>query len=85
MNAKSHEELDVQEMERMVARALMALLNAPGEPRSITLKALIEGTGLPKRRVREVVDGWGLRTVSGDAYLLTPHVMEQVEALLAGT
>jgi hypothetical protein len=66
---RAHEELDIHEMERMVARALVELVDAPQRQR-ITAKVLAQRTGLPLRRVREVAEAWDLQTISGDEYSL---------------
>jgi hypothetical protein len=66
-------------MERMVARATLELIDDPGQP-TVTFSRLVKLTGLPKHRVREVIDEWGWRTVSGDEFLLTPTLVERVRA-----
>lgn len=80
MQRKDHEQLDIHEMERMVAQALLGLIDDPRQP-PITFKLLVSRSGLPKHRVREVVEDWQLRAVSGDEYLLTPAMVERVRTL----
>ncbi len=80
MPRKDHEQLDIHEMERMVAQAMLGLIDDPDQP-PITFKLLVSRAGLPKHRVREVVEDWQLRPVSGDEYLLTPAVVERVREL----
>gem|GEM_PF-5549181 len=77
MAHKDDEQLDVEEMERMVARAVIDLLDAPGA-QPVTFRDLVRRTGLPKHRVREVVEEWQLRTLSGDEYLFTPESLEPI-------
>jgi hypothetical protein len=81
MPRKDHEQLDVYEMERIVAQALLELADDP-EQKPITFSLLVKRSDLPKHRVREVVDAWELRTVSGEEYLLTPALLERVRSVL---
>ncbi|MFT3923336.1 MAG: hypothetical protein QM778_12450 [Myxococcales bacterium] len=80
MPRRDHEQLDIYEMERLVARAVVDLIDDPRAP-AITFKGLVARTELPKHRVREVIDEWQLRTVSGDEYLLTPELVEHIRRL----
>jgi hypothetical protein len=81
MHRKDHDQLDIHEMERLVARALLELVDDPAQP-PITFKLLVTRSELPKHRVREVIEEWGLRTVSGDEYLLSPAMVERVRSVL---
>jgi hypothetical protein len=80
MQRKDYEQLDVQEMERMVARAALELVDDPERP-AVTFARLVKLAGLPKHRVREVIEEWGLRAVSGDEFLLTPTLVERLRGL----
>ncbi len=80
MSSREHEALDIYEMERMVARALVELVDDRARP-SISVKTLASRTGLPARRVREVTDAWNLRTLSGDELYLTPDAMDKAREL----
>lgn len=82
--SRQHEQLDVNELERLLARTLVALVDAPREQLRISARLLAETSGIPLRRVREVLDEWQLQTVTGDALFLTPDVLEQVRALAQG-
>lgn len=85
--SREHEQLDIDEMERRVAHALLAAVDAPGERQAITAKLLAERSGLPLRRVREITDAWGLRTLSGDELWLgsgsVAHIRTRLEELTA--
>jgi hypothetical protein len=82
MNRQDYEQLDIQEMERMVARALVHLVDDPHERHRITLKRLAAQTKLPLRRVREVTDAWNLHALSGDELWLGPGSVEAARTLL---
>jgi hypothetical protein len=77
-----HEELDIHEMERMVAAALIELVDDPRVHHRITPKLLALRSKLPLRRVREVTDEWNLQTLSGDEYWLGPDAIERARARL---
>ena len=81
MKDKEHEGLDIHEMERRVAVALIELVDGPGERQPVTLKLLSSRTNLPPRLVREIMDEWNLQTVSGDAYWLRSGSLERARAL----
>jgi hypothetical protein len=78
---REHEQLDVDEMERMVARALVALVDQGRDQQPVSARLLAQRTKLPLHRVREVTDGWQLRTLSGDAFFLAPDVLERARRL----
>jgi hypothetical protein len=82
MSAKQHEQLDVYEMERMVAEALIALVDGPGAQQPISARLLATRTKLPLYRVREVTDAWDLQTLSGDAFWLGPESLARARKLL---
>jgi len=81
MKDREHEGLDIQEMERRVAVALIELVDGPGERQPITLKVLAARTNLPRHRVREITDEWNLQTVSGDEFWLRSGSLERARAL----
>ena len=81
-HSREHEQLDVDEMERRVARALLAIVDAPGERQAITPKLLAERCQLPLRRVREITEAWELRTLSGDELWLGTGSMARIRARL---
>jgi hypothetical protein len=83
MKDREHEGLDIHEMERRVAAALIDLVDAPGERQRITPKLLSARTNLPQRRVREITDEWNLQTLSGDEYWLRSGSLERARALCA--
>jgi hypothetical protein len=83
MSSSQDEFLDIHEMERRVARALVALVDDRDTQHRITPKLLASRSGLSVRRVREVTNDWNLQTLSGDEYWLHPVLMEQVRALAA--
>lgn len=85
MNSREHEQLDIYEMERMVAVALIALIDDAREQHRITPKLLAQRTGLPLRRVREVTDEWNLQMISGDEYRFHPGSVEQIRARANGS
>lgn len=85
MSSKEHEQLDVYEMERMVAQALVDLVDAPGEQHRITARLLAARTKLPLYRVREVTDAWNLQTLSGDALWLGPDSLEHARQVLSNS
>jgi len=76
-----HEQLDVNEMERMVAGALIALVDDRREQHRITLRLLSARTHLPLHRVREITEAWQLRTESGDSLFLAPDALEHARQL----
>jgi hypothetical protein len=78
---REHELLDVHEMERMVARALVELIEDRTTAHHISARVLAARTKLPLRRVREVVALWELRTVSGDALCLTAEAVAHARTL----
>jgi hypothetical protein len=82
MSSREHEHLDIYEMERMVARALIALVDDRETHHRITPKLLASRSGLPLRRVREVTNEWNLQTLSGDEYWLGPGSVDRVRELL---
>jgi hypothetical protein len=77
MNGREHEQLDIHEMERRVAVALIELVDDPHEHHRITPKLLAARCKLPLRRVREVTEEWNLQTLSGDEYWLGPDPMQR--------
>ena len=77
-----HEQLDIDEMERRVARALLELVDASGERRAITARLLATRTQLPLRRVREITDAGELRTLSGDELWLGSGSVTHIRARL---
>lgn len=79
---REHEQLDIDEMERRVARALLDAVDAPGERQRISAKFLAESTQLPLRRVREITDAWELRTLSGDELWLGSGAVARIRARL---
>jgi hypothetical protein len=79
-----HKHLDIHEMERRVAAALVKLVDDPGERQRITPRLLARLTNLPLHRVREVTDGWNLQTLSGDEYWLGPGSVAHARELCAG-
>jgi hypothetical protein len=81
MNRQEYEQLDIHQMERMVARALLALVDDSREHQRITLKRLATRTQLPLHRVREVTDAWNLQALSGDELWLIPGTVERARAL----
>lgn len=81
MKDREYESLDIHEMERRVAVALIELVDAPGERQRITPKLLSARTNLPLRRVREITDDWNLQTLSGDEYSLRAGSLERARAL----
>jgi hypothetical protein len=81
MKDREHEGLDIHEMERRVAGALIELVDGPGERQRITLKLLAARTNLPQRCVREIMDEWNLQTLSGDEYWLRSGSLERARAL----
>ena len=81
-HSSEHEHLDIDEMERRVARALLALVDAPGERQAITAKLLASRSQLPLRRVREITDAWELRTLSGDELWLGSGSVARIRARL---
>ncbi len=81
MKDREYEGLDIHEMERRVAAALIELVDAPGERRRITPKLLSARTNLPQRCVREITDEWNLQTLSGDEYWLRSGSLERARAL----
>lgn len=84
MKDREHESLDIHEMERRVAAALVEIVDGPGEPQPVTLTLLAARSKLPRRRVREITDEWNLQTPSGDTYLLSSGSMARVRALCEG-
>jgi hypothetical protein len=76
MDSRGHEQLDIHEMERRVAAALIELVDDPRERHRITPKLLAARSKLPLRQVREVTDEWNLQTLSGDEYWLSPGSVE---------
>jgi hypothetical protein len=82
---RAHEQLDIHEIERMVARALIEFVDDANERQRITAKRLAERTGLPLRRVREVTDAWNLQTLSGDELWLGPGSVERARACAYGS
>jgi hypothetical protein len=82
MKRDEYEQLDVFEVERILATTLIDLIDDPHEQHIITLALLTSRSGLPKRRVRELTEEWELRTMSGDEYMLTPELVERVRELL---
>jgi len=78
---RERDQLDVFEIERMVARALVTLVEDRRAQHHISAKVLAEYTQLPLRRVREVIALWELRTVSGDALYLTAQSIEHARKL----
>ena len=80
MESSTQELLDIHEMERRVAVALIELVDDPQERHRITPKLLAARSKLPLRRVREVTNEWNLQTLSGDEYWLSPGSMEQARA-----
>ena len=78
MQSREHEHLDIDEMERRVALALLELVDDARERQRITPKLLAARTRLPIRRIREVTDAWNLQTLSGDEYWLGPGSVEHV-------
>jgi hypothetical protein len=85
MKDREHEGLDIHEMERRVAVALIELVDGPGERQRITPKLLSARTNLPQRRVREITDEWNLQTLSGDVYWLRSGSLERARALCGGS
>jgi hypothetical protein len=83
MSTKEHEQLDIHEMEHMVAQALIELVDAPGEQPGISARLLAARTKLPLHRVREVTDEWNLQTLSGDAFWLGPESLERARRVLS--
>jgi hypothetical protein len=83
MSTREHEQLDVYEMEHMVAQALIELVDAPGEQRGISARTLSARTKLPLHRVREVTDDWNLQTISGDTFWLGPESLERARKVLS--
>ena len=81
MDGREHEQLDIHEMERRVAVALIELVDDPRERHRITPRLLATRSNLPVRRVREVTDDWNLQTLSGDEYWLAPGSVEHARAL----
>jgi hypothetical protein len=81
MTEREHEQLDIHEMERRVAAALIELVDDPNERHRITPRLLAARSKLPLRRVREVTDDWNLQTISGDEYWLGPGSVERARAL----
>jgi hypothetical protein len=79
MKRDDYEQLDIFEMERLVAGALV---DDPHEQHAITLSLLATRSGLPKRRVREITEELGMQTISSDEYLLTPEIVERVREVL---
>jgi hypothetical protein len=84
MNRREYEQLDIHEMERRVARALIELVDDPHERHRITLKLLAARSDLPLRRVREVTDAWHLQALSGDELWLVPGSVEAARKLCSG-
>jgi len=85
MNRKEYEQLDVHEIERMVARALLELVDDAHERQRITIKLLAARSKLPLHRVREVTDAWNLQALSGDELWLIPGTVERARALCEET
>ena len=81
-HSREHEQLDIDEMERRVARALVDLVDAPGERQAITARLLAERSRLPLRRVREITDAWELRTLSGEELWLGSGTAARIRARL---
>ena len=80
--SREHEQLDIDEIERRVARALLAIVDAPGDRQPITAKLLAERTQLPVRRVREITEAWELRTLSGEELWLGSGSVTRIRARL---
>jgi hypothetical protein len=83
MNRQEYEQLDIHEMERRVAAALIDLVDDPKQQHRITLKLLATRSKLPLRRVREVTDTWNLQALSGDELWLGPGSVEAARGLCA--
>jgi hypothetical protein len=81
MKNREHEQLDIHEMERRVASALIELVDDPKDRHRITAKLLAVRSKLPLHRVREVTDAWNLQTLSGDEYWLGPGSVERAREL----
>jgi hypothetical protein len=81
MTDREHEQLDIHEMERRVAAALIELVDDPQKHHRITPRLLAARSKLPLKRVREVTDDWNLQTISGDEYWLGPGSVERARAL----
>lgn len=81
MKDREHESLNIHEVERRVAVALIEIVDSPGDHQPITLTLLAARSKLPRRRVREVTDEWNLQTPSGDTYLLSSGSMARVRAV----
>jgi hypothetical protein len=80
MEGSAYEQLDIHEMERRVAVALVELVDDPHQHHRVTPRLLAARSKLPLRRVREVTNEWNLQTLSGDEYWLSPDSMEQARA-----
>jgi hypothetical protein len=80
MSDREHEQLDIDEMERRVASALIALVDDPHEQHRITPKLLAARSRLPVRRVREITEAWNLQTLSGDEYWFGPGTIQHARA-----
>lgn len=83
--SEREQDLDIDEIERRVAQALVDLVDGPGEQPKITIKLLAARSKLSLRRVREVTNEWQLRTISGDELFLAPgtvdHARERARVL----
>lgn len=84
MTNREPEALDIHQMERMVAQALVDLVDDRSTRHSITVKALAARSGLPVRRVREVTDAWNLRTLSGEELFLAPGSVDRARDIVEG-
>lgn len=74
--SEREQDLDIDEMERRVAQALVDLIDDSREQHKITIKLLSERSKLSPRRVREITNEWQLRTISGDELFLAPGTVD---------
>lgn len=84
MANREHESLDIHEIERKVAQALVDLVDDRRGRQVVTVKLLASRAGLPVRRVREVTDSWNLRTLSGEELFLAPGSVDRARDLVEG-
>jgi hypothetical protein len=82
MDGRGHEQLDIHEMERRVAAALIELVDDPRERHRITPKLLAARSKLPLRQVREVRRQWTLRVIRTARRSCSGHAIGSDHAVL---
>lgn len=76
--SRKQEPLDIHEMERRIAQAIVDLVDDAATQHRITLALLAARTKLSARRIREVTDEWNLQTLSGDEYWFALGMLDRI-------